>query len=369
MNSSEGFRCTILYGFYFKLYIRFAQLLKTILLTTTEIQELKGRFSKSLKAVIIPHKNPDGDAIGSCLALYHYLKQYQCELAVIAPNEFPDFLKWMPGEDQIIIHEKQLDQAKKWIKSADLVFTLDFNSLSRINGVAETLEHFEGDYVMIDHHQAPDSYAKYTYSDTSMSSTCEMVYNFIQMMNDGQKITQEIATCLYTGIMTDTGSFRFPSTTSATHRVVAELIDKGADNALIHNAIYDTSSLDKLQLLGCALKNLVQLPEYNTVYITLSKKELAQHNFKKGDTEGFVNYGLSLKGIKFALIFIESQQEEIVKISLRSKGDFSVNDFARSHFSGGGHTNAAGGRSTLSLEDTVKKFEELLPDYKDQLQS
>ena len=337
-------------------------------MTTIEIQELKDRFSTPLKVVIIPHKNPDGDAIGSCLALYHYLKQYQCEATVIAPNDFPDFLRWMPGANEILIHERQRDQATQCIKSAEIVFTLDFNSLSRINGVAETLEYFNGDYVMIDHHQAPDSYAKYTYSDTAMSSTCEMVYHFIQMMDDNQKITKDIANCLYTGIMTDTGSFRFPSTTSKTHRVVADLIDKGADNSTIHNAIYDTSSLDKLQLLGCALKNLVLLPEYNTVYITLSKQELAQHNFKKGDTEGFVNYGLSLKGIKFAVIFIESQQEDIVKISLRSKGDFSVNDFARLHFSGGGHTNAAGGRSTVSLEDTVKKFTDLLPDYKVQLQ-
>src|SRR5690606_34760811 len=179
-------------------------------------------------------------------------------------------------------------------------------------------------------------YAKYTYSDTSMSSTCEMVYNFIQMMDDNPKINQDIANCLYTGIMTDTGSFRFPSTTSNTHRVIADLIDKGANNAAIHNAIYDTNSIDKLQLLGKALKNMVLLREFNTVYITLSKQELSAHNYKKGDTEGFVNYGLSLKGIKFAVIFIESQQEEIVKISLRSKGDFSVNDFARAHFSGGG---------------------------------
>jgi len=337
-------------------------------LTTIEIHELKERISTPLKVVIIPHKNPDGDAIGSCLALYHYLKQYKCNPTVIAPNEFPDFLKWMPGADQILIHERQLDQATRCIKSAELVFTLDFNSLSRINGVAETLEQFKGDYVMIDHHQAPDSYAKYTYSDTAMSSTCEMVYNFIGMMADCQKITRDIATCLYTGIMTDTGSFRFPSTSSVTHRVVADLIDKGANNSEIHNAIYDTSSLDKLQLLGTALKNLVLLPQYNTVYITLSKEELALNNFKKGDTEGFVNYGLSLKGIKFAVIFIESQQEEIVKISLRSKGDFSVNDFARLHFSGGGHTNAAGGRSTISLEETVRKFKDLLPDYKNQLQ-
>lgn len=336
-------------------------------MTTIEIQQLKDQFSSPKKVVIIPHKNPDGDAIGSSLALYHYLEQYHCDVAIIAPNEFPDFLKWMPGADDIIIHELQLKKATRKIELADLVFTMDFNALSRINGVADTLKIFDGDYVMIDHHQAPEEYAKYTYSDTSMSSTCEMVYNFIQMMDDNPKINQDIANCLYTGIMTDTGSFRFPSTTSNTHRVIADLIDKGANNAAIHNAIYDTNSIDKLQLLGNALKNMVLLPEFNTVYITLSKQELSAHNYKKGDTEGFVNYGLSLKGIKFAVIFIESQQEEIVKISLRSKGDFSVNDFARAHFSGGGHTNAAGGKSTLSLEDTVHKFEDILKEYKDRL--
>lgn len=337
-------------------------------MTATEIQELKDKFSKPVKVVIIPHKNPDGDAIGSCLGLYHFLKQYSCELSIVSPNEFPDFLKWMPGANDILIHETQLSQAKQRIESADLVFTLDFNSLSRINGVADTLQHFNGDYIMIDHHQAPDSYAKYTYSDTTMSSTCEMVYNFIQMMGEDQKINADIATCLYCGIMTDTGSFQFPSTSSTTHRVVADLMDKGADNAGIYNAIYHHSSFNKLQLLSTALKNLVELPEYNTVYITLSKQELSSHNYQKGDTEGFVNYGLSIKGIKFAVIFIESQQEEIVKISLRSKGDFSVNEFARTHFSGGGHTNAAGGRSALSLADTVTKFKEIISDYKDQLQ-
>lgn len=334
----------------------------------TDIEQLKSILSSPKKIVIIPHKNPDGDAIGSCLGLYHYLAQYNHQLTVVAPNDYPEFLKWMPGEETIVKYEFQKDLASRKIKEAELVFTLDFNSLSRIDEVATALEEFTGDYIMIDHHQAPDDYARFMYSDTSMSSTCEMIYNFIDFLGDTDKVTAEIASCLYAGIMTDTGSFRFPSTTSNTHRIIANLIDKGAENAYIHNAIFDTNSIDKLHLLGCALKNLVALPEYNTVYITLSREELQQYNYKKGDTEGFVNYGLSLQGVKFAVIFIESVQEDIIKISLRSKGDFSVNEFSRSHYNGGGHTNAAGGRSEVSLPETTKQFENILKDYKAQLQ-
>ncbi|WP_417444290.1 DHH family phosphoesterase [Joostella sp.] len=334
----------------------------------TDIEQLKSILSSPKKIVIIPHKNPDGDAIGSCLGLYHYLAQYNHQLTVVAPNDYPEFLKWMPGEETIVKYEFQKDLASRKIKEAELVFTLDFNSLSRIDEVATALEDFTGDYIMIDHHQAPDDYARFMYSDTSMSSTCEMIYNFIDFLDDTDKVTAEIASCLYAGIMTDTGSFRFPSTTSNTHRIIANLIDKGAENAYIHNAIFDTNSIDKLHLLGCALKNLVALPEYNTVYITLSREELQQYNYKKGDTEGFVNYGLSLQGVKFAVIFIESVQEDIIKISLRSKGDFSVNEFSRSYYNGGGHTNAAGGRSEVSLPETTKQFENILKDYKAQLQ-
>ncbi|MCF8714851.1 bifunctional oligoribonuclease/PAP phosphatase NrnA [Joostella atrarenae] len=334
----------------------------------TDIEQLKSILSSPKKIVIIPHKNPDGDAIGSCLGLYHYLAQYNHQLTVVAPNDYPEFLKWMPGEETIVKYEFQKDLASRKIKEAELVFTLDFNSLSRIDEVATALEEFTGDYIMIDHHQAPDDYARFMYSDTSMSSTCEMIYHFIDFLGDTDKVTAEIASCLYAGIMTDTGSFRFPSTTSNTHRIIANLIDKGAENAYIHNAIFDTNSIDKLHLLGCALKNLVALPEYNTVYITLSREELQQYNYKKGDTEGFVNYGLSLQGVKFAVIFIESVQEDIIKISLRSKGDFSVNEFSRSHYNGGGHTNAAGGRSEISLPETTKQFENILKDYKAQLQ-
>jgi phosphoesterase RecJ-like protein len=225
----------------------------------------------------------------------------------------------------------------------------------------------KGIKIMIDHHQQPNDYALYMYSDISMSSTCEMVYNFICNLGDEDSIDQDISTCLYTGIMTDTGSFRFPSTTSTTHKVIANLIEKGANNAQIHNNIYDTNTYSRLQLLGCALSNLKVLPEYRTAYISLSQQELNTFNFKKGDTEGFVNYGLSLEGIVFAVIFIENEQENIVKVSLRSKGAFSVNEFSRAHFNGGGHTNAAGGKSDLGLKETIEKFISILPSYKEVL--
>ena len=200
-----------------------------------------------------------------------------------------------------------------------------------------------------------------------MSSTCEMVYNFIENLDDLDKIDQDIATCLYTGIMTDTGSFRFPSTTSRTHDVISQLISKGANNSEIHNKVFDTNSYSRLQLLGRAMQNLKVITELSTAYISLSQDELDEFNFKKGDTEGFVNYGLSLKGILFAAIFIENKQDDIIKISLRSKGEFSVNEFSRAHFNGGGHTNAAGGRSHDSLESTIDNFISILPQYKDEL--
>ena len=221
----------------------------------------------------------------------------------------------------------------------------------------------KGIKIMIDHHQSPDNYALYTYSDVNMSSTCEMVYHFIDMLDDTSLIDKTIATCLYVGIMTDTGSFRFSSTSSTTHRVVADLMDKGANNSEIHNLIFDSNSYEKLQLLGCALSNLKVIPESRTAYITLSQEELNKFNYKKGDTEGVVNYGLSLNGIVLAAIFIEDKQEGIIKISLRSKGDFSVNEMSRAHFNGGGHINAAGGKSYLSLNDTVEKFISILPSY------
>ena len=319
------------------------------------------------KIAIIGHKNPDGDAVGSCLGLQFLLKQMKHQADVVMPNDFPEFLKWLPGCDAITIHEKATERSKAILEAADVIFTLDFNALNRSGDLCPILSESEASFVMIDHHQAPDDYAVATYSDTTMSSTSEMVYHFMSALNKIDLLTKDIATQLYTGIMTDTGSFRFAATTAITHNVIAHLIEVGADNASIHQNVYDTNSQDRLRLLGVALKNLNILPEYRTAYITLSQNELDEHNFKKGDTEGFVNYALSVKNVVFAVIFIENTQEAIVKMSLRSKGDFSVNEFARSHYNGGGHNNEAGGRSTKSLTETVSEFISILPSYKDAL--
>lgn len=325
-----------------------------------DVKKAAALIGSASSIVIIPHKNPDGDAIGSSLGLRHYLTTKGKEAWVIAPNDYPKFLKWMPGTEDVLIYEQEEDRSRDLIAGADLVFTLDFNELSRCGIIRNELEKSDADFIMIDHHQQPADYAKVTYSDTEMSSTCEMVYHFIAALGDTDKITTAAANCLYAGLITDTGSFRFPSVTSTTHRVAADLIEKGAENAGIHRNIFDTNSADRMKLLGCALNNLVILPEYHTAYITLSQEELDRHNYKKGDTEGFVNYGLTLEGIYFAVIFIENREEGIIKISLRSVGDFSVNDFARQHYQGGGHINAAGGRSEADMETTVARFRELI---------
>ncbi|MCL8006460.1 DHH family phosphoesterase [Gelidibacter japonicus] len=338
-------------------------------MTEHHIKEIKAILMAPKQIVIVPHKNPDGDAMGSTLGLYHYLIKNNHKVTVIAPNDYPDFLKWLPGQDNVVIYESDRTHAENLMETADLIFTLDFNALHRAGEMETPLSNSKAVKIMIDHHQQPDTYAEYMFSDVSMSSTCEMVYRFIDMLGDLQTIDDQIATCLYAGILTDTGSFRFPSTTSTTHLVVADLIEKGANHSDIYNSIYDTNSYERLQLLGVALKNLKVLPEYRTAYITLSQEELNAANFRKGDTEGFVNYGLSIKNIIFAAIFIEHKQEGIVKISLRSEGDFSVNEFSRENFSGGGHTNAAGGKSDLSLNDTVEKFISILPRYKNILNS
>lgn len=333
------------------------------------ILEITSALSTANKIVIVPHKGPDGDAIGSSLGLYHFLKNKGHHVNVISPNDYPLFLKWLPGQQDILIYESDKDHCKDLIIDADIIFTLDFNMLDRTGEMAVPLSAAKATFVMIDHHPEPTDYADHTYSDASMSSTCQMVYKFIQKLRGLKQITPEIATCLYTGIMTDTGSFRYRATSSDTHRVIADLIDKGADNTIIHQKVYDTFTQNRLQLLGTALQNLRVNEAYRTAYITLTQEELDRHNFQKGDTEGFVNYALSLEGIVFAVIFIEHKTDGIIKMSFRSKGNFSVNNFARANFNGGGHLNAAGGRSELSMEETVKKFNEVLPNYKEELAS
>lgn len=333
-----------------------------------QLTALKTFLNTPKNIVILGHKSPDGDAVGSTLALSMYLKKLNHNTTVIVPNDFPDFLKWMPQSNLILNYEKHKEKANLAIENAALIFTLDFNSLSRVGEELQAiLEQSQTPFAMIDHHQLPEAYATYQYSDVTICSTAQMVYHFIEMMGDLPLLNKEIATCIYTGIMTDTGSFRFSSTTATTHKVVAHLIELGIDNAGIHQAVYDTNSPNRMQLLGVALQNLVILNEFNTAYVTLSQDDLDKHNFQKGDTEGFVNYGLSIKNIKFAAIFIEHKQENLIKISFRSIGDFNVNHFARMYFEGGGHNNAAGGKSNLSLKETVNQFITNLQSYKKEL--
>ena len=325
-----------------------------------DIQAVQLLLATPKKIAIIPHRGPDGDAMGSTLALYHFLLKQNHIPVVVSPNEFPDFLAWMPGSQNIKIFEKDKVNCTSILQEADLIFTLDFNALHRTGEMEKVLAPLKAPFIMIDHHQKPDDYATITYSDTSFGSTCEMIYNFISFLGKKQDIDTIIGTCIYTGILTDSGSFRFPKTTGHTHRIVAELIDLGVENSKIPSLLFDNSGFGRLQILGQALQNMKLVMEHKTAYTTLNQEELNSFNYVKGDTEGIVNYGLSVKGIEFAAIFIENAEEKIIKISFRSQGDFDVNQFARDNFSGGGHRNAAGGKSEDSMEETIRKFEDLL---------
>lgn len=329
-----------------------------------DIQAIQQLLSTPKKIAIIPHRSPDGDAMGSTLGLYHFLLKNNHHPIVISPNEFPDFLAWMPGSETVKIFEKDKKNCTDILEDTELIFTLDFNALHRVGEMEKVLEKLTVPFVMIDHHQSPDDYATVTYSDTAFGSTCEMIYNFIAALGKKSDIDKTIGTCIYTGILTDSGSFRFPKTTGTTHRIIADLIDLGVENTEIPTLLFDNSSYNRLQLLGRALQNMKVLADHKTVYITLTQDELDSFNYIKGDTEGIVNYGLSIKGIVFAAIFIENAEEKIIKISFRSQGDFDVNLFAREHFNGGGHRNAAGGKSEATMEETIQKFENLVTKIK-----
>jgi phosphoesterase RecJ-like protein len=333
-------------------------------MNTLDIQAIQLLLSTPKKIAIIPHRGPDGDAMGSTLALYHFLLKNNHYPTVVSPNDFPDFLAWMPGAEKVKIYEKDKETTTKILEEAELVFTLDFNALHRVGEMEQVLEKLTTPFIMIDHHQLPDNYATYTYSDVTFGSTCEMVYNFISFLDKKEDLDKTIATCIYTGILTDSGSFRFPKTTGTTHRIIAELIDLGVENTLIPTLLFDNSSYNRLQLLGRALQNMKVMMDHKTSYTSLTQDELNSFDYIKGDTEGIVNYGLTIKGVVFAAIFIENKEEGIIKISFRSQGPFDVNQFARDHFQGGGHSNAAGGKSEVSMEETLSKFENLVQNLK-----
>lgn len=331
-------------------------------------EELKKLLSQPKRIVILPHRNPDGDAIGSTLAMSHYLSKLGHECEIVAPNDFPKFLKWMDGARKITIAEYNPKKGRAIVENAELIFILDFNNLSRIDELGNWVRKSKVPKVMIDHHQEPDQF-DFMYSDVTIPATCQMVYNFMDAMGDLDLLDKTISECIYTGIMTDTGNFRFRNTSASTHRVVAHLLEKGIEIDQINNNVYDTQSPGRLKLLGLALESMKTFPESRTAFMYLTRKQQLEYSSQKGDTEGFVNYGLGINNFVFSVIFIEDQQHDFIKISFRSKGNFNVNEFAREHFNGGGHINAAGGRSDDAMEQTLTKFQNLLEQYKDRLQA
>jgi phosphoesterase RecJ-like protein len=335
-------------------------------LNSAQVKKVKALLSRPKHIVIVTHWSPDGDAIGSSLGLYNYLLKKNHKVTVITPNDYPSFLGWMKGNNKVLDFQKKEKAAKKAIAAAELIFCLDFNSLKRIDKVGELIAASPATKFIIDHHLQPEDFADYMLHNVAACSTCELIYDFIGLMGDKKMLDKDIANCLYTGIMTDTGSFRFPSTTAKTHMILSDLIKAGAENAEIHNRIYDDNTESRLKLLGyCLNEKLTVFPQYRTAFFALSAKELERFKYKKGDTEGVVNFALSIAGIRFAAFMVE--RDGIIKVSFRSKGSFDVNKFARMHFNGGGHANAAGGMSELSLQKTIDKFVSLLPAYEKQL--
>jgi len=332
-----------------------------------KFKAFKELLSSPKKVVITTHHKPDADALGSSLGLAGYLKKLNHQVTVITPSDYPQFLDWMPGNDEVIVYDaKRHHTAAKIFDEADMIFCLDFSDLGRINEVGELVRNSPAVKVLIDHHLEPKPFADFEYWDITAAATAEMVYEVIQKMGHRNLIDGGIANCLYAGIMTDTGSFKHPNTTKKVHLIVAELIDLGANIAMVSKLIYDTNTVNRLKFIGFALsEKLVVLKEYNTAYFAISEEELVRYSSRTGDTEGLVNFALSIENIVMAAVIID--RAEAIKISFRSVGDFPVNEFAKNHFEGGGHKNAAGGKSDLSLTETVKKFEALLPTYKDQL--
>lgn len=326
--------------------------------TPPEISEIQKLLVPQNKIVIITHYNPDGDAIGSSLGLKHFLKQKGLDAEVIVPNDFPKFLKWMPESKKIIIADYKRKQAGEAIYHADVIFILDFNASHRSgNLVGPWIEKAKAKKILIDHHQQPDQF-DFVYSDVTIPATSQMVYHFIQQLNEEEKVNKEIAECLYTGIMTDTGGFRFRSTSATTHRIVADLIEKGAEPSMITSNTLDTNTVSRLHLLSLILGRIEVVKDGKVAILWLKRDELKKFGFQKGDTEGFVNYGLSIMGTQVSAFFMEDLYEDFIKISFRSKDQVDVNQFSRKYFNGGGHINAAGGKYLKSIEETIEDFKE-----------
>jgi bifunctional oligoribonuclease and PAP phosphatase NrnA len=331
------------------------------------IQAFKEYLSQLRKVVIVTHVKPDADALGSSLGLAGYLKKKGHSVRVITPSDYPDFLAWMPGNNDVLIFQREKPQAASVLmEAAEVIFCLDFSSLARINELGEMVRKSAARKVLVDHHLEPDKFADFEQWDGTAASTAELIYQLIEELGDEALVDSNIADCLYAGIMTDTGGFRHSNTNHKVFQVASALVARGANPYKVSKLIYENNSLDRLRLMGYVLSEKLQvLPAYNTAYIVLTSEDIKRFGSQTGDTEGLVNYGLSIKGIKLSVMI--SDRKENIKLSFRSLGNFSVNELARKHFGGGGHRNAAGGQTNLTLEQTLSKFLELLPNYKEQL--
>lgn len=334
-------------------------------MTQQQIAEIKELLATRKRIVIITHRNPDGDAMGSSLGLYNYLLRKKHRVKVITPNDYPAFLSWLPGDDKVTEYSENPKEAESRIRKADIIFCVDFNALRRLDTLSKLIKKSRAVKILIDHHPHPEKFAHYLFHDKKASSSAQLVYDLIVLLGDKKLINKKIANCLYTGIMTDTINFRINTTTTHTHRVTADLIEAGAQNTLAYTKIFDNNTENRVLLLGYALGKMKVLKEFNTAFIALSSSELEKFKFRKGDTEGMVNYPLSVEGIRFSALFLELKDE--IKISFRSNGSFDVNKFARKHFSGGGHLSAAGGESHTTLDETLTRFVSMLSEHKDEL--
>ena len=332
------------------------------------ILQIRQWLSKRREIVIMVHYNPDGDAVGAALALQIYLQQQGHNIHILAPNPYPDFLEWMPQSETITLATENYDLCVEKIHSADVIYCLDFNLFNRVASLEKALKESTAPKILIDHHIHPDTSFDVVYSvPEGTSSTCELVYNFIVNMMDGEQfMNKQIAECLYVGIITDTGSLSYSCNNRSTYYVLENLFQYGIDGEDIHRKVYDNYSEKRVRLLGYSLvERLTVLEEFATSYIYLTKEDLTKYDYKQGDIEGIVNYGLSIKTVRFTALF--SERDDRIRLSFRSKGNFNVDDFARIHFNGGGHKNASGGNSYKTMEETITEFESLLKQYKSQL--
>jgi phosphoesterase RecJ-like protein len=318
-----------------------------------DYQYLKQFLSEERQIVITTHKSPDGDAVGSSLALRSVLVAEGHNVSVVVPDQFPNYLKWMPGANSIMIYENQQAEVQELFNQCDLIFCLDYNTLERVGALKSEIEASDAKRVLIDHHLFPDKNFDFSLSDTSASSTAELIYEFVSGISFSDYLDKDFAECIYTGLVTDTGSFRFSSTRSNTHLVASELLKLGLEPAIVHQNIYDNNSLNALRLKGFALNEKLEvIANSKAAIIPLALKEKNRFKYQKGDTEGLVNYGLSIEGVEVAVLL--SEEMGFVKFSFRSKGLIDVNEIARRSFNGGGHRNAAGGKLDCDINAAIR---------------